>query len=170
MLTTDSDILSPNTAKINSLSNYNFNSQTNAISLGTTIGWLDNAGKYSRFWEMQRTMREGEPDVVEQSKIVSKLFNKDLRFISNSRENGVIFFSEANSSTLYCYRYFATSDKRIQQAWFTWVLPGSIQHHSVLDDSLYVVVRNNSKDALLRYDIKLHSDSRTVVDLSLIHI
>ena len=164
MLTTDSDILSPNTAKINSLSNYNFNSQTNAISLGTTIGWLDNAGKYSRFWEMQRTMREGEPDVVEQSKIVSKLFNKDLRFISNSRENGVIFFSEANSSTLYCYRYFATSDKRIQQAWFTWVLPGSIQHHSVLDDSLYVVVRNNSKDALLRYDIKLHSDSRTVVD------
>ena len=165
MLTTDSDILSPNTAKINTLANYNFNSQTNPISLGTTIGWLDNAGKHSRFFEMQRTMREGEPDVVEQSKIVSKLFNKDLRFISNSRENGIIFFSEANKSTLYCYRYFSTSDKRIQQAWFTWELPGTIKHHSVLDDSLYVVLRNGANlDALLRFDIKLHTDSRTVTD------
>ena len=164
MLTTDSDILSPNTAKINNLANYNFNSQTNPISLGTTIGWLDNAGKHSRFFEMQRTMRAGEPEIVEQSKIVSKLFNKDLRYISNSRENGIIFFSEDGADTLYCYRYFSASDKRIQQAWFTWKLPGAIQHHAVLDDSLYMVVRNNSKDALLRFDIKLHSDSRTVVD------
>mgnify|MGYP003304584776 CR=1 FL=1 len=164
MLTTDSDILSPNTAKINNLANYNFNSQTSPISLGTTIGWLDNAGKNSRFFEMQRTMREGEPEIVEQSKIVSKLFNKDLRYISNSRENGIIFFSEDGSDTLYCYRYFSSSDKRIQQAWFTWKLPGAIQHHAVLDDSLYIVIRNDSKDALLRFDIKLHSDSRTVVD------
>ena len=164
MLTTDSDILSPNTAKINSLSSYNFNSQTNPISLGTTVGWLDNAGKNSRFFEMQRTMREGEPDVVEQTKIVGKLFNKDLRLISNSRENGIIFFSEKDKGTIYCYRYFNSEEKRIVQAWFTWEIPGAIQHHCVLDDAFYVVTRNNSKDQLLRFDIKLHDDSRTVTD------
>lgn len=164
MLTTDSDILSPNTAKINRLANYNFNSDTSPISLGTTVGWLDNAGKNSRFFEMQRTMREGEPEVVEQSKVVSRLFDKDLKLISNSRENGIIFFSEMDSNTLYCYRHFNTSDKRIQQAWFTWVLPGSIRHHTVLDDSLYIVLRNASKDALLRFDIKMHNDSSSVTD------
>ena len=164
MLTTDSDILSPNTAKINTLANYNFNSKTNPISLGTTVGWLDNAGKNSRFFEMQRAMREGEPDVVEQSKLVSKLFNKDLRLISNSRENGIIFFSEVGTSTIYCYRYFNAEERRIQAAWFTWEVPGAIQHHCVLDDSLYLVIRNNSKDQLLRFDIKLHDDSRTVTD------
>jgi len=164
MLTTDSDILSPNTAKINRLANYNFNSATSPISLGTTVGWLDNAGKNSRFFEMQRTMREGEPEVVEQSKVVSRLFDKDLKLISNSRENGIIFFSELDSNTLYCYRHFNTSDKRIQQAWFTWVLPGSIRHHTVLDDSLYIVLRNNNKDGLLRFDIKMHDDSRSVTD------
>tara|TARA_R100000152_G_scaffold11580_1_gene4914 strand:- start:608 stop:3823 length:3216 start_codon:yes stop_codon:yes gene_type:complete len=164
MLTTDSDILSPNTAKINTLANYNFNSQTNPISLGVTIGWLDNAGKNSRFFEMQRTMREGEPDVVEQSKLVSKLFNKELRLISNSRENGVIFFSEVGTSTIYCYRYFNSEEKRIQAAWFTWEVPGAIQHHAVLDDSLYVIVRNNSKDQMLKFAIKLPDDTRTVTD------
>ena len=35
MLTTDSDVFSPTTAKINALSTYNFNSSTNPISLGT---------------------------------------------------------------------------------------------------------------------------------------
>ena len=43
MLTTDSDVLSPQTAKINSLSTYNFNIKTNPISMGTTIAFLDNA-------------------------------------------------------------------------------------------------------------------------------
>ena len=47
MLTTDSDILNPNTAKINRLSSYNFNHKTNPVNLGTTIGFLDNANKYS---------------------------------------------------------------------------------------------------------------------------
>ena len=54
MLTTDSDVFSPTTAKFNALSTYNFNFATNPISLGTTIGFLDNAGKFSRFFEMRR--------------------------------------------------------------------------------------------------------------------
>ncbi len=164
MLTTDSDILSPNTAKINTLASYNFNSETNPISMGTTVGWLDNAGQNSRFFEMERTLREGEPNVAEQSKIVSRLFNKDLRLISNSRENGIIFFSEIGTSTIYCYRYFNAEAKRIQAAWFTWEVPGAIQHHCVLDDSFYVITRGGGKDQMLRFDIKLSDDSRTVTD------
>ena len=39
MLTTDSDILSPMTAKINALANYNFNFKTCPISLGTTLAF-----------------------------------------------------------------------------------------------------------------------------------
>ena len=91
MLTTDSDTFSPTTAKINALSTYNFNFATNPISLGTTIGFLDNAGKFSRFFEMANVQREGEPQVIEQSAVVSRLFEKDLKLISNSRENSVIF-------------------------------------------------------------------------------
>ena len=86
MLTTDSDVFSPMTAKINALSTYNFNPATNPISLGTTIGFLDNAGKFSRFFEMAELQREGEPELIEQSAVVSKLFEKDLQLISNSEK------------------------------------------------------------------------------------
>ena len=164
MLTTDSDVLSPQTAKINALAAYNFNYKTNPISLGTTIGFLDNAGKYSRFWEVAKILREGEPIVVDQTKIVSKLFDKELELISNSRENGYIFFSKQDTNTLYGYKYFNTSEQRIQQAWFTWELMGTIQHHCVLDDALYVVVRNNSKDVLQKFSLKVDDGEREITD------
>ena len=159
MLTTDSDVFSPTTAKINALSTYNFNFATNPISLGTTVGFLDNAGKFSRFFEMTQIQREGEPEVIEQSAVVSRLFEKDLKLISNSRENSVIFFSEEGTSTLYGYRYFDSIRERKLAAWFRWTLTGTIQYHCMQDDSLYVVVRNNNKDQLLKYAIKMDSNT-----------
>ena len=164
MLTTDSDVLSPQTVKINALANYNFNYKTNPISLGTTIGFLDNAGKYSRFWEVAKVLREGEPIVVDQTKIVSKLFDSELELISNSRENGIIFFSKKGSTTLYGYKYFNSSEQRMQAAWFTWELMGAIQHHAVLDDALYVVVRNSNKDVLQKYSLKLDTGEYEIND------
>ena len=119
MVTTDSDVFSPQTAKINTLSTYNFNTATNPVSLGTTIGFLDNAGKFSRFFEMTQVQREGEPTIIEQSAVVPKLFEKDLQLISNSRENQIIFFSEENSTTLYGYRYFDQITERKLASWLS---------------------------------------------------
>ena len=164
MLTTDSDVFSPQTAKINALSTYNFNFTTNPISLGTTIGFLDNAGKFSRFFEMANVQREGEPEIIEQSAVVSQLFEKDLKLISNSRENSVIFFSEEGTPTLYGYRYFDNIRERKLAAWFKWTLTGTIQYHCMQDDFLYVVVRNNNKDQLLKFAIKMDSATFAIAE------
>ena len=164
MLTTDSDVFSPTTAKINALSTYNFNFATNPISLGTTIGFLDNAGKFSRFFEMAQLQREGEPEIIEQSAVVSRLFEKDLKLISNSRENSVIFFSEEGTSTLYGYRYFDNIRERKLASWFKWTVTGEIQYHCMQDDNLYVVVRNgsNNKDQILKYAIKMDANTALI--------
>ena len=160
MLTTDSDVFSPTTAKINALSTYNFNFKTNPISLGTTIGFLDNAGKHSRFFEMAQVQREGEPQVIEQSAVVSTLFEKDLALISNSRENSIILFSEEGTSTLYGYRYFDQITERKLASWFRWTLPGTIKYHCMQDDALFVVIENGTQRELLKFSIRM--DSNTV--------
>ena len=162
MLTTDSDILSPQTAKINAVSTYNFNNKTNPISLGTTVAFLDNANKYSRFFEMSNVLRQGEPDVVDQSKPISTSLPKDLSLISESRENSVVFFSQKNSSTLFGFRYFGTSDGRMMQAWFTWDVTGALQYHCMMDDSIYLIVRNNNKDQMLKIALKLDDNGHFV--------
>ena len=159
MLTTDSDLFSPQTAKINALSTYNFNFATNPISLGVTIGFLDNAGKNTRFYEMADIRREGQPQVIEQSAVVSRLFEKDLKTISNSRENSVILFSDDTSSTMYGYRYFDSVRERRLAAWFKWELNGIIKYHCMQDDALYVVQENGSSRQLLKYAIKMDSET-----------
>ncbi len=164
MLTTDSDVLSPNTAKINALSTYNFNYKTSPVSLGTTVGFLDNAGKNTRFFEMTSVLREGQPDMVEQTKIVSKLFPKDLTLIANSRENSVIFFGTQGTDEIFGYRYFQSVEKRIQNAWFRWKISGTVQHIAMLDDALYVVARNGTKDVMLRYAIKRDDSENFLID------
>jgi len=166
MLTTDSDVLSPLTAKINSLSSYNFNFETNPISLGTTIAFLDNAGKYTRFFEMQAVLREGEPNVLEQSKNISKLFPNDIDLIANSRENSTIFFATKGTGKLYGFRYYQTGERRVQQAWFEWTISGEIQHIAMLDDALYVVVKNIGTDSytMQKFSIKLDDNSHTIVE------
>ena len=163
MLTTDSDVLSPLTAKINSLSSYNFNFETNPISLGTTIAFLDNAGKYTRFFEMQAVLREGEPNVLEQSKNISKLFPNNIDLIANSRENSTIFFATKGTNKLYGFRYYQTGERRVQQAWFEWELSGTIQHIAMLDDALYAVVKNTGY-TMQKFSIKLDDNSHTLVE------
>ena len=164
MLTTDSDILSPETAKINAVSSYNFNEKTNPISLGTTVAFIDNANKYSRFFEMSNVVRQGEPDVIDQSKVVSRLLNKDISIVSESRGNSVIFFSVKDTDTIYGFRYFTSGDSRLLQSWFTWEIAGSIQYHCMLDDALFVVTRNNNKDQIIQYSLKLDDSGQFVTD------
>ena len=163
MLTTDSDVLSPLTAKINSLSSYNFNFNTNPISLGTTLAFLDNAGKYTRFFEMQAVLREGEPNVLEQSKNISKLFPNNINLIANSRENATIFFATKGTNKLYGFRYYQTGERRVQQAWFEWELSGTIEHIAMLDDALYAVVKNTGY-TMQKFSLKLDDNSHTIVE------
>lgn len=164
MLTTDSDILTPETAKINNVSSYNFNEKTNPVSLGTTVAFIDNANKYTRFFEMSNVLRQGEPDVIDQSKVISRYLDKDISIVSESRENSVVFFSVKDTDTIFGFRYFNAGDSRILQAWFKWKVVGNIQYHCMLDDALFIVTRNNNKDQLVKYSLKLNDDGHFVTD------
>jgi hypothetical protein len=147
MLTTDSDLLTAQTAKINSISSYNYNYETNPFSLGTTIGFMDNAGAFSRFFEMTSVLREGEPEVIENTKVVPKFLPKELNLVADSRENTTLFFGVKNTDTLFGYRYLTSTEKRIQSAWFEWKLSGRIQYVCMLDDSCYVVIEDVASTA-----------------------
>jgi hypothetical protein len=169
MLTTDSDTFSPQTAKLNYLSSYNYNEKIPPFSLGTTTGFMNSSGKNARFFEISEARREGEPVVVEQSKIVSRKLPIDLSNVTVSKENGVLFFGTAGSSEVWGYRYYSSGEKRLQAAWFRWELPGTLVKHVILDDVYYVILKNGANYTLEAYDVKKQDDT-TVVNDYLIHL
>ena len=164
MLTTDSDALTASTAKINYLSSYNFSKDTKPFSLGVTSGFINTTGKNARFFEMADIKREGEPTVIEQSKIVSKKLPIDISTATASKENHLILFGSLDKSEVWGYRFFNTGEKRVQSAWFRWELPGNLVHHVILDDVYYVVLKNGSDYTLESYDVKKQSGTSSISD------
>ncbi len=145
LLSTDDTVLNPDTAKLRSVSTFNYNKDIPPISLGTTLAYIDNSGKYSRMNEMANTAREGEPQIVEATKLVPSLLPKDIDLITNSRENSLIFAAKSNSSdcVVYGYKYLTVGDKRQQQAWFKWKLNNPLLYHFIINDEYYYLDTDN---------------------------
>ena len=139
LLSTDSEILNPETAKLRSVATFNYNTAIPPISLGTTLAYLDSSGKFSRFNEMANVAREGEPSVVEQSKVVPTLLPKDVDLLTNSRDNSMVLIGKSDTDTVFGYRYFNVGEKREQQAWFKWKFNRKLLYHFVINDEYYFI-------------------------------
>ena len=140
LMTTDSDVFSPRTAKINALSTYSYDVRTTPQSLGTSIAFLNDASPYTRMFEMTAVSRDVEPTVIEQSKLVSKLIDGNYRELAVSKENSLVALGNNSSRTVWIYRYFNSGDKRIQSAWVKWTLPGNVVYHVIMEDVYYAVL------------------------------
>ncbi len=176
LLSTDDTVLNPDTAKLRSVSTFNYNKNISPISLGTTISYLDNSGKFSRVNEMANTSREGEPDVVEISKLVPTLLPKNLDLFTNSRENSIILIGKTNSETVFGYKYLAVGDKKQQQAWFKWKLNNPLLYHFIINDEYFFVdtdnflqsiklIESDSDPSFTQDDInyQIHLDNHTTI-------
>ena len=174
LLSSDAEILNPDTAKLRSISTYNYNKDLPPISLGTTVGYIDNSGKYSRFNEMVSVQREQEPMVGETSKIVPTLLEKDIDLLTNSRENSLVLFGKTDSDIIYGFKYLSYAEERKQQAWFKWKLNNPIKYHFIVDDEYFILDTDNflQKINLMQQDTDPSIDETVGSDTSnyLIHL
>ena len=155
-------LLTPETAKITYASSYAYNEDSNPVSLGTTIGFLNNTAREARFYEISDVSTRNEPNVVEQSKIIAELFPQNLTNVTASTENQLLLF--AIDSTLHTatnevwgYKWYAAGDQRAQSAWFRWTLPNNVVFHCIMDDQYFVVLNTGSTYTIEKFDIKLSS-------------
>ena len=143
LLSADDAIFNPDTAKLRSISTYNYNKVIPPISMGTTVAFIDNSGKYSRFNEVAGVRREGEPIIVEQSKVVPRLLPKSIDLITNSRENSIVLFGKTDSDEVIGFKYLTMGQERMQAAWFKWKFNNKLKYHIIQDDQYYFLDEDN---------------------------
>ena len=176
LLSSDDTVLNPDTAKLRSVSTFNYNKAISPISLGTTVAYVDNSNKFSRFNEMANVAREGEPSVVEVSKIVPTLLPKDIDLLTNSRENSIVLLGKTGSDVVFGYKYLNVADKRQQAAWFKWKLNNPLVYHFIIDDEYFfldsdyylqsiklIQSDNDPSTSIDNVDFLLHVDNHTTV-------
>jgi hypothetical protein len=137
LLTTDDSVLTPETARLSSVATYNYNQKVSPISLGKTIGFLDSSGAYSKFFEGANISSQGEPDLVNQTKVVPRLIPQGVDLIANSRENGIVLFGNAADENVIGYKYVNVGNERLQSSWFKWKLINPLRYHFIVGDSYF---------------------------------
>ena len=176
LFASDDTVLNPDTAKLRSISTFNYNETIAPISLGTTLAYVDNSGKFSRFNEMANISREGEPSIVEVTKVVPTLLPKDIDLLTNSRENSIILLGKTGSDTVFGYKYFQVSEQRQQAAWFKWKLNNPLIYHFIINDEYFFLdsdyylqsiklVQTETDPSIVQdnVDFLLHVDNHTTV-------
>ena len=176
LLASDDTVFNPDTAKLRSISTFNYNEDIPPISLGTTLAYVDNSGKFSRFNEMANVQREGEPNIVEVSKVVPTLPPKDIDLLTNSRENAIILLGKTGSDDVFGYKYFQVSEQRQQAAWFKWKLNNPLIYHFIINDEYFFLdsdyylqtvklVQTETDPSIVQnnVDFLLHVDNHTTV-------
>jgi len=176
LLASDDTVFNPDTAKLRSVSTFNYNEDMPPISLGTTVAYIDNSGKFSRFNEMANTAREGEPNIIEVSKVVPTLLPKDIDLMTNSRENSIVLIGKTGTDEVFGYKYFQTADKRAQAAWFKWKFNNPLTYHFIINDQYFFLdsdyylqsinlVQGDSDPSIIQdtVDFLLHVDNHTTI-------
>lgn len=165
LMTTDSDLLTQETTKLNAISYYPYSKQCSPFSLGTTVAFIDNSGSNSRMFEMSNISRDTEPTVIEQSKPISRIAPSNITNIADSRESSLILFSTNDTNKgdeVFGYKYFQDGPERQLSSWFRWEFPGDVLYHCVMRDKYYVVVRYENNNRILVLDLQDTTDTAFV--------
>ena len=142
---TDASILTPTTAVIRSLSNYEMATDIAPVDVGITSAFINRVPGYSKLFTLQLRDVEQSPLVVDISKIVLEWIPATVDGLTVSPQNSVIMLIDRSTSYLYLYRYYNNGEKDLFQAWTKWQLPGTIQTADIINDSVVIVSQHEDE-------------------------
>ena len=157
LLTTDSDILSPATAKVNELSSYECDANVEAVSLGTSLAFISKTPLYSRVYELFEISTDKPPVMVEQTQIVPELIPSTVTSMIASPAMSLLSIGETGSSTIYQYKFLTLGEDRVS-SWYKWQLTGTLLDQFFDISTYYAVVANASEVYIQSYDLTQASE------------
>ena len=158
LLSTDADILGPTTAKINTLSNYECDEDLEAVSLGTTLGFVSKTLLWSRVYELGNIRKEAPAEANEISNNVAEFIPSDINSFISSPALSILSFGKTGSSTLYQYRFYQVGNERLANTWYKWTLTGNLREQFFDETTFYAVCDDGTNVFVQSYDLTQASE------------
>ena len=159
LLSTDSDILAPTSAKVNSLSAYECEADVESVSLGTTQAFISKTPLYTRLFELTDVTSEQPPLMADITNVVPELIPESIDTMVSSPALSVVSLGTTGSSTLYQYRFLARSrDERLVNCWYKWDLTGSLLTQFFDSSTFFTCVSNGNDVYVQSYDMTQSSE------------
>ncbi len=145
---TDASILTPTSAVIRTLSNYEMATNVQPVDLGTTTAFVSRVPGYSKLFTMSLRDVEQTPVVVDISKAVLEWIPNTVDDLTVSPPNSIVMMVDRDTSYLYIYRFYNNGEEDLFQAWVKWELPGTIQATRIINDAVTVVSQQEDEYTL----------------------
>ena len=153
LLSTDGDVLSPLTAKVNSISSYECDANLGALNLGSTITFAAKTPLYTRIYQFANITTEEAPTLNELTNVVPEFIPATVDQITASSTQSMIAAGETGNKQVFFYRFVDVGRDRQVSTWFTWDLTGTLLHHFFDQSSYFAVVKHGSEVFLNVFDL-----------------
>ena len=159
LLSTDSDILSPETAKINTLSAFECDTDISAVDLGSSIAFLSKSPLWTRVFEIANISTTDPPSTFNTTGIVPELVPSDVDNIAASPGMSMLSLGNTGTNTLYQYRFYQTSEGRKASTWYKWDLTGTLVDQFFDTSTFYAIVSDGTNVSINSIDLRQASDN-----------
>jgi hypothetical protein len=145
---TDTSILTPSSAVVRTISNYEMEPTISPVDVGTSAIFVSKVPSYSKVFSIQLQDVETNPIVVDISKAVLQWIPDTVDNLIVSPQNSLVVLVDRGSSYMYLFRFYNNGEKNLFQAWTKWQLTGTIQSASILNDDIVVVTQHEDEYTL----------------------
>jgi hypothetical protein len=157
LLSTDSDIMSPKTAKINTMSSYECEPNIEAVSTGISTNFIAKTALYTKVFNIAEIRNDSPPLAEELTYNIPELIPSTIDHFISSAAASIISLGTIGSSTVYQYRFLQLSDNRVQ-SWYKWTLTGTLLDQFFDQSTYYAVVANGSNVDIQAFNLRQSSD------------
>ncbi|AGH57696.1 hypothetical protein CYZG_00001, partial [Cyanophage KBS-P-1A] len=158
VLSTDADILSPTTTKINTISTFECDAEIDAVAVGTTQAFISKSNLYSKLFLMLNVQKEAAATIDEATTNVPEYVPSDIDSMTASPAMSIVSLGKSGSNTVYQHRFFMQGENRVQ-TWYKWQLTGDLRLQFFDKTTFYAVTSSGSNVYLTSYDLTQASES-----------
>ena len=158
LLSTDADVLSPTTTKINTISTFECDPSVDAVAVGTAQAFISKSNLYSKLFVMLNIQKEAAASIDEATQNVPEYVPSDIDTMVSSPAMSIISLGKAGSDTVYQHRFFIQGENRVQ-TWYKWKLTGDLRLQFFDKTTYYAVTSSGSNVYLTSYDLTQASES-----------
>jgi len=164
LLTSADGVLTPASATIRPISNYEVDILVDPVDMGTNINFISKTPSYTRIFGMITRGQDENPQVLDVGRVVNEWIPQTIDTLIASPQNQFIAMSDQDNKEVYFYRTYSDGKETLVQSWFSWELPGTVQSIQIDSDDFLAVTKQGNQFTLSKVSLSQSPEDAVIVN------
>ena len=145
ILFADQGVVTPQTAIIKSIGNYELDPIVPPVELGDEFYYINKSANFTRTLMMITRGMENDPMVTEASRLAPEYVPSTVNNLYANPQNSFIVLTDSNQEYMWFFKTHVEGQQRMMNAWFKWKLPGNVLSCVFNADNIFTIISTDNK-------------------------